>query len=692
LRVDFSAVSGRRYSKLATGDGTWSFGSGHLNIDHQSIEKFNGVDLIAVYTNEGVANRAIVRVYDVEGTFLHQFQAYPDGFCGGVKVAVGDLNCDGLPDLATSPGPSFNGILVKTWDVYTGGTVTQLSEFYAFPSSFNWGGTIAIGDVNFDGGNDIVVGADRISTLVKVFNGQTSDQITQFEAFSPNFLGGVWVAVADTDGDGRGEIVAGTGPTAPARIRVFDNFTLLREFTAFPDDPGFRGGVQVAAADVNGDGKDEIIASHGREGTGFNYVLNGLSGALSHKFRAYEPPADYAKVYAFAIESLKGGPDEDLITIQDSDGRNPELRRFDGATGSLLGAVVGSGLANSFVGVISADLNGDGRVDLVGQGADPSSSTLTLSTAGDPAIVDVDLPIPISAINVFGRNVDGIAGDEIVARLGDGSWRIAKFNSATNSFSVTTPTTWSTAVEWFNIDARDVTGDGRADLIGRTNGGEWWVGEQQADGSFINRKWTTWSTAVSWNDVKFADFNGDGRIDVAGRASNGQWWIARSTGSNFTNFHWGTWSTAVQWRDVNVGDVDGDGRADIVGRTHYGQWWLSRSTGSGFATSLFGQWNESVTWLDVKLADVNGDGRADLIGRVSEQGDWWAGISNGSIAQNVKVNHWSTAAAWRDVQVTDVDGDGRVEAVARNANSQWWAFELDPIFASSFQSRLLGVW
>jgi hypothetical protein len=77
-------------------------------------------------------------------------------------------------------------------------------------------------------------------------------EVTSFFAYAGGFTGGVVVAVADVDGDGRADVITGTGPGGGPHVRVFDGTTgapltgPLASF--FPYDPGFTGGAFVAGA------------------------------------------------------------------------------------------------------------------------------------------------------------------------------------------------------------------------------------------------------------------------------------------------------------------------------------------------------------------------------------------------------------------------------------------------------------
>jgi FG-GAP-like repeat len=66
------------------------------------------------------------------------------------------------------------------------------------------------------------------------------------------------VAAGDLDGDGRAEIVVGAG--TGGEVRVFDAYgNLHARFTAYSANPGYTGGVRVAVGDVDGDGEVEIV-------------------------------------------------------------------------------------------------------------------------------------------------------------------------------------------------------------------------------------------------------------------------------------------------------------------------------------------------------------------------------------------------------------------------------------------------
>jgi serralysin len=86
--------------------------------------------------------------------------------------------------------------------------------------------------------------------------------LLSFDAFPPSFTGGVNVAAGDLNGDGKTEVVVGAGPGSAPLVRVFDAAgAMLAGFEAFA--PAFLGGVRVGVSDVNGDGLPEVVVGAG---------------------------------------------------------------------------------------------------------------------------------------------------------------------------------------------------------------------------------------------------------------------------------------------------------------------------------------------------------------------------------------------------------------------------------------------
>ena len=161
-------------------------------------------------------------------------------------------------------------------------------EFSPF-SNFQGNANLADGDVDGDGKEEIIAGAGPGGgPQVRIFNADSSLQ-TQFFAYNPDFRGGVNVASGDVDGDGKEEIITGAGPGGGPHVRIFDQENHL-EAQFFAYGQSFRGGVKVACGNVDGNltrNKEEIIVSPQSQGGPQIRIFNNFSQVLN-QFFAYK--------------------------------------------------------------------------------------------------------------------------------------------------------------------------------------------------------------------------------------------------------------------------------------------------------------------------------------------------------------------------------------------------------------------
>jgi hypothetical protein len=251
----------------------------------------SGNDFVVLAADAG--GQPLVRLVDrASGALRLEFLAYNQGFRGGVRVATADLNGDGIKDIITGAGLG-GGPHVRSFDGRTGAQLSGLlGSFFAFNPSFTGGVFVAAGDVNGDGRDDVIVSAGPGGgPHVRVYSGNGGALLGEFYAYSPNFSGGVHVAAGDVDGDGRAEIITGAGAGGGPHVRVFDTpggvlySGTLGSFFAY--NANFRGGVFVAAGDVDGDGRAEIITGAGAGGGPHVRVLRATNGQELASFYAY---------------------------------------------------------------------------------------------------------------------------------------------------------------------------------------------------------------------------------------------------------------------------------------------------------------------------------------------------------------------------------------------------------------------
>jgi hypothetical protein len=278
------------------------------------------------------------------------FLAYEPGFRGGVRVALGDLNGDGIDEIITSPGRG-RAPEVRVFSLQG----QSLPDYYtlAYASGMINGIQIGVGDVNGDGRNDLVTVPSRGASEVRVFlNGGNvpkpfGGQPRSFLAFPSSFIGGAVLAVQDvgatrggvyspTDGeenhDGRAEIIVGSGPGMRATVRTFEvgatTIRQVRETLHFAKT--FNGGIaSLAVGYANGvDRAYDLFVSAGNGGSSLVEVRDGKNNALLASFAAYAGTKAQSPVRIVIRDTNNDGVIDEIWTAQGTDGKSREVRRF----------------------------------------------------------------------------------------------------------------------------------------------------------------------------------------------------------------------------------------------------------------------------------------------------------------------------------------------------------------------------
>jgi len=301
------------------------------------------VEFLAVGADAG--HLPEVKVYDAAtGALKFDFMAYVPSFTGGVHVATGDVDGDGVPDIITGAGAGATTHV----RVFSGVDLHQLASFYAFALGFDGGVYVAAGDVNGDGKADIFLGAGlkggphvKVVDATKVgdadLRGQINDGalLSNFFAFSASFKGGARVAAGDVNGDGKADLIVGAGVDGGPHVKVFSagkRKDLLGEFMAF--STSYTGGIFVAAGDLDGDSRADIIVSQGQ---GTSAMVRTFSGEDFHTLQTITPFAGMNSNGARVAAMDRDGDGLADVVVGSGPGAPAVVASFKGTTLASIG-------------------------------------------------------------------------------------------------------------------------------------------------------------------------------------------------------------------------------------------------------------------------------------------------------------------------------------------------------------------
>ncbi|MDD5566807.1 MAG: hypothetical protein PHH01_01290 [Patescibacteria group bacterium] len=324
-----------------------------------------------------------VRVFGTNGEVSASFYAFNENLRGKFDVLTADLNGDGTDEIIAYPDKGFSPH-IRVFNL----SGEFISQVFAYQEAFKNGITVEAADVNADGSDELVVlPKSGGGSNLRVYNYLTGSRelhlLDWIMAYNEGFRGQLNVETADIDRDGRDEIITVPAEKGGSNVRVYkyqsaaEGLTLVDWFTAYGDK--FKGGVNLAIGNVMGDSKLEVVLSPvGQGGPNvrvYQYSSTTQEFSLADWFMAYqETYRDGVKVTLADINA--DGLDE-IVTVPVSGGPNVRTYAYDMATAGFSLVDWFMAYAETFrggVNVTAGYLDGDNYEDLI---VTPNSATGT---------------------------------------------------------------------------------------------------------------------------------------------------------------------------------------------------------------------------------------------------------------------------------------------------------------------------
>lgn len=210
---------------------------------------------VNIVAGSGIGSAPLINMYTAAGTLVASFDPYPTENDSGVTLAVGDLNGDGVDELLTMPAAS--AAQVRVWEYHAAtNSFDQLAQAFAFDRTNLSGFTMAAGDVNNDGRAEVVVAPRASGKRVVALSMSDQNVLQELQQFTPTSFSsatGFTVAIGDVFGNGRKMVIIAPTAGSTGPIELFNERGLQQAAFFGPT------GRLLLAGGLNRDGRDELL-------------------------------------------------------------------------------------------------------------------------------------------------------------------------------------------------------------------------------------------------------------------------------------------------------------------------------------------------------------------------------------------------------------------------------------------------
>lgn len=626
-----------------------SFNSGGAP-DSVAVVDFNGDGKPDIVVANYSANTVSIMLGVGDGTFVS-----PAPFATGPtpnEVVVADVNHDGTPDAIVADGGNNKvSVLLGKGD----GTLNAQTTFAVGTNPRS----VVVGDLNKDGKLDLAVlnFDSTVSVLLGNGNGTFQAQTTIPAATQTRAL-----AIGDLNGDGNLDIV-----TAASTL-VVDFGDGQGGVASSVTTPLASQALSVAVADISGDGKPDVVLAYPNNDT--IGVMLGSGSQTLNTVQTYSTGMGVGpEGVSVADVNGDGKPDVVAVTLTNT------MEVLLGSGNGTLGAASPFGTATYGYTFAVADVNGDGKPDLVAPHLSGSDVKVLLNDP-PPVVVSINRAAPATATTQATSVTFTVRFSEPVSGVTAANFSVALDPAMTSAAPTVAPPSGPSAV--FMVTFSGITGNGNValNLVG-INSSTTIVN----DVGELLKPAVGFATAIPFNpeayDVTVADMDGDGKPDlILADLSQHDVSVVLGNGDGITQPPQ-SFSTDISGSQasapsgVAVADLNGDGKLDVV---------ASESDDNEIGVFIGngnGTLQPQVTYpltagadpISIKVADFNADGKPDLIVADYMSGSlgFLAGNGNGTFnpVQNIAVGSFPV-----EFVVADLNGDGLPDLVAGSQGAQ----------------------
>jgi hypothetical protein len=284
---------------------------------------------------------------------------------GPNSLAVADLNGDGKPDVVVCHYTSIAGYPKGALGVLLGNGDATFQPAVIYDSGGVYAQSVAVADVNGDGKPDLLVGNSfagpgygQGSGTVGVLIGRGDGT---FEPAAGYDAGGILpsIAAADVNGDGKLDVLAANWGSNSVGVLLGNGDGTFRPVVTY--DSGGKVPTSVAVGDANGDGKPDLLVANWW--TAYQHIQNGAVAVLMGNGDGTFRPAVLYDSGGFGASSVasadvNGDGHQDLV-VANCDATGTRTCSSAGTGHGVVGVLFGNG-DGTFGAAVSYDLSGHG--------------------------------------------------------------------------------------------------------------------------------------------------------------------------------------------------------------------------------------------------------------------------------------------------------------------------------------------